>query len=428
MLQKLFDFNPCTMTVRKEIIAGMTTFLTMAYILAVNPSVLSATGMDRGALFTTTVVSAIFATLLMAFYAKLPFALAPGMGLNAFFAYTVCLAMGYTWQFALTAVLIEGVIFILLTLSGLREKIVTALPLVIRNAIAPSIGLFIAFNGLQLSGIVVKNEATLVTLGDISSPQVLLTFVGLLLTGTLLIRNVTGALLIGILGTTILGIPFGVTHWQGLFSIPPSPAPIFFQFTLDQVFSLDMLIVVFTFLFVDLFDTIGTMVGVATKAGMVDKNGKIHNLNKAFLVDALGTTFGAIMGSSTVTTYMESAAGVNEGGRSGLTSFVTAMGFLLALFFSPFFLAVPSAATAPILILVGLMMMTTVKTIDFTNYSEAIPAFICLIIMPLAYSISEGIAMGTICYVVLNLLSGNRKKLTVSMCILVLFFLLKYLI
>lgn len=424
MLQKLFDFNPRTMTVRKEIIAGMTTFLTMAYILAVNPSVLSATGMDRGALFTTTVVSAIFATLLMAFYAKLPFALAPGMGLNAFFAYTVCLAMGYTWQFALTAVLIEGVIFILLTLSGLR----TALPLVIRNAIAPSIGLFIAFNGLQLSGIVVKNEATLVTLGDISSPQVLLTFVGLLLTGTLLIRNVTGALLIGILGTTILGIPFGVTHWQGLFSIPPSPAPIFFQFTLDQVFSLDMLIVVFTFLFVDLFDTIGTMVGVATKAGMVDKNGKIHNLNKAFLVDALGTTFGAIMGSSTVTTYMESAAGVNEGGRSGLTSFVTAMGFLLALFFSPFFLAVPSAATAPILILVGLMMMTTVKTIDFTNYSEAIPAFICLIIMPLAYSISEGIAMGTICYVVLNLLSGNRKKLTVSMCILVLFFLLKYLI
>ena len=416
------------MTVRKEIIAGMTTFLTMAYILAVNPSVLSATGMDRGALFTTTVVSAIFATLLMAFYAKLPFALAPGMGLNAFFAYTVCLAMGYTWQFALTAVLIEGVIFILLTLSGLREKIVTALPLVIRNAIAPSIGLFIAFNGLQLSGIVVKNEATLVTLGDISSPQVLLTFVGLLLTGTLLIRNVTGALLIGILGTTILGIPFGVTHWQGLFSIPPSPAPIFFQFTLDQVFSLDMLIVVFTFLFVDLFDTIGTIVGVATKAGMVDKNGKIHNLNKAFLVDALGTTFGAIMGSSTVTTYMESAAGVNEGGRSGLTSFVTAMGFLLALFFSPFFLAVPSAATAPILILVGLMMMTTVKTIDFTNYSEAIPAFICLIIMPLAYSISEGIAMGTICYVVLNLLSGNRKKLTVSMCILVLFFLLKYLI
>lgn len=428
MLQKLFDFNPRTMTVRKEIIAGMTTFLTMAYILAVNPSVLSATGMDRGALFTTTVVSAIFATLLMAFYAKLPFALAPGMGLNAFFAYTVCLAMGYTWQFALTAVLIEGVIFILLTLSGLREKIVTALPLVIRNAIAPSIGLFIAFNGLQLSGIVVKNEATLVTLGDISSPQVLLTFVGLLLTGTLLIRNVTGALLIGILGTTILGIPFGVTHWQGLFSIPPSPAPIFFQFTLDQVFSLDMLIVVFTFLFVDLFDTIGTMVGVATKAGMVDKNGKIHNLNKAFLVDALGTTFGAIMGSSTVTTYMESAAGVNEGGRSGLTSFVTAMGFLLALFFSPFFLAVPSAATAPILILVGLMMMTTVKTIDFTNYSEAIPAFICLIIMPLAYSISEGIAMGTICYVVLNLLSGNRKKLTASMCILVLFFLLKYLI
>lgn len=428
MIQKLFDFNPKTMTVRKEILAGLTTFLTMAYILAVNPSILSATGMDRGALFTTTVISSVFATLLMAFYAKLPFALAPGMGLNAFFAYTVCLTMGYSWQFALTAVLIEGIIFILLTLSGLREKIVQALPVVIRNSIAPSIGLFIAFNGLQLSGIVISNDATIVTLGDISSPQVLLTFIGLLLTGVLMIRKVTGALLIGILGTTILGIPLGVTHWQGLFSIPPSPAPIFFQFTLDQIFSLDMLIVVFTFLFIDLFDTIGTLVGVATKAGMIDKNGNIHHLNRAFLADAVGTTFGAVMGSSTVTTFMESATGVNEGGRSGLTAFVTAIGFLLALFFSPFFLAVPAAATAPVLILVGLMMMSTVQTIDFTNYAEAIPAFICLIMIPLAYSISEGIAMGTICYVLINLLSGKTKKLTFSMIILTLFFLLKYLI
>lgn len=428
MIQKLFDFNPKTMTVRKEILAGLTTFLTMAYILAVNPSILSATGMDRGALFTTTVISSVFATLLMAFYAKLPFALAPGMGLNAFFAYTVCLTMGYSWQFALTAVLIEGIIFILLTLSGLREKIVQALPIVIRNSIAPSIGLFIAFNGLQLSGIVISNDATIVTLGDISSPQVLLTFIGLLLTGVLMIRKVTGALLIGILGTTILGIPLGVTHWQGLFSIPPSPAPIFFQFTLDQIFSLDMLIVVFTFLFIDLFDTIGTLVGVATKAGMIDKNGNIHHLNRAFLADAVGTTFGAVMGSSTVTTFMESATGVNEGGRSGLTAFVTAIGFLLALFFSPFFLAVPAAATAPVLILVGLMMMSTVQTIDFTNYAEAIPAFICLIMIPLAYSISEGIAMGTICYVLINLLSGKTKKLTFSMIILTLFFLLKYLI
>lgn len=428
MIQKLFDFNPKTMTVRKEILAGLTTFLTMAYILAVNPSILSATGMDRGALFTTTVISSVFATLLMAFYAKLPFALAPGMGLNAFFAYTVCLTMGYSWQFALTAVLIEGIIFILLTLSGLREKIVQALPVVIRNSIAPSIGLFIAFNGLQLSGIVISNDATIVTLGDISSPQVLLTFIGLLLTGVLMIRKVTGALLIGILGTTILGIPLGVTHWQGLFSIPPSPAPIFFQFTLDQTFSLDMLIVVFTFLFIDLFDTIGTLVGVATKAGMIDKNGNIHHLNRAFLADAVGTTFGAVMGSSTVTTFMESATGVNEGGRSGLTAFVTAIGFLLALFFSPFFLAVPAAATAPVLILVGLMMMSTVQTIDFTNYAEAIPAFICLIMIPLAYSISEGIAMGTICYVLINLLSGKTKKLTFSMIILTLFFLLKYLI
>ena len=383
-----FDFDPRTMTVRREVVAGLTTFLTMAYILAVNPNVLSSTGMDRDALFTTTVIASVFATLVMAFYAKLPFALAPGMGLNAFFAYTVCLTMGYPWQFALTAVLIEGILFILLTATGIRERIVNALPEVIRKAIAPGIGLFIAFIGLQ--------------------------------TSVLLVRKVAGALLIGILVTTLLGIPFGVTHWQGLCSLPPSPAPIVLQF--------DLLVVVFTFLFIDLFDTIGTLVGMSVKAGMVDRQGKIRRLNRAFMADALGTTFGALMGTSTVTTVVENAAGVNEGGRSGLTAFVTAMGLVLALFFAPFFLSVPTAATAPILILVGLMMLSTLKEIDFSDYSRSISAFLCLIMMPLAYSISEGISIGMISYVLVNLLSGHRKRLTVTMYILTVFFLLKYLI
>ena len=276
MLKRLFDFDPRSMSVRKELIAGLTTFLTMAYILAVNPAILSATGMDREALFTTTVIASTFATLLMAFYAKLPFALAPGMGLNAFFAYTVCLGMGYSWQFALTAVLIEGILFILMTVTGIREKIVDALPKPIRDAIAPGIGLFIAFIGLQQSGIIVKSDATLVSLGDMTSPQVMLTFIGLFLTAILLIRKVTGALLLGILTTTFIGIPLGITQWKGLFSVPPSPAPVMLQFDLDNLLSLDMLIAVFTFLFIDLFDTIGTLVGILTKAGMVDKTGKIQ--------------------------------------------------------------------------------------------------------------------------------------------------------
>ena len=428
MLKRLFDFDPRTMTVRREVVAGLTTFLTMAYILAVNPNVLSSTGMDRDALFTTTVIASVFATLVMAFYAKLPFALAPGMGLNAFFAYTVCLTMGYSWQFALTAVLIEGILFILLTATGIRERIVNALPEVIRKAIAPGIGLFIAFIGLQQSGIIVRSEATLVTLGDVTSPQVVLTLVGLLLTSVLLVRKVAGALLIGILVTTLLGIPFGVTHWQGLCSLPPSPAPIVLQFDFEHIWSLDMLVVVFTFLFIDLFDTIGTLVGMSVKAGMVDRQGKIRRLNRAFMADALGTTFGALMGTSTVTTVVENAAGVNEGGRSGLTAFVTAMGLVLALFFAPFFLSVPTAATAPILILVGLMMLSTLKEIDFSEYSRSISAFLCLIMMPLAYSISEGISIGMISYVLVNLLSGHRKRLTVTMYILTVFFLLKYLI
>lgn len=426
ILEKLFGFNPRETRVRTEILAGITTFLTMAYILAVNPNILSATGMDKGALFTTTVVASAFATLLMAVYAKLPFGLAPGMGLNAFFAYTVCLTLGYSWQFALTAVLLEGIIFILLTITNLREKIVDALPLTLRNAIGAGIGLFIAFIGLQNAGIIVNNDATLLSLGDITSGSALLGVIGLLVTSILLIKKVRGALLIGILLTTIIGIPMGQTHLNEVFSTPPSMAPIFCQFQWEHIFTKEMVIVVFTFLFVDMFDTIGTLVGVTTKAGMVTKDGKIPHLKQAFLVDAIGTTAGAVLGTSTITTFVESASGVGEGGRSGLTSFVTAVCFLLSLFLAPFFLAVPGAATAPVLILVGLMMMSSVKKVDFLDYSEAIPAFICIIFMPLAYSISDGIVLGMISYVLINLLCGHVKKLTPAMYILSVIFVFKF--
>ncbi|WP_297273487.1 NCS2 family permease [uncultured Bacteroides sp.] len=427
MLKKLFGFDERVTTVRTEVMAGITTFLTMAYILAVNPNILSTTGMDKGALFTTTVLASAVTTLLMAFYAKLPFGLAPGMGLNAFFAYTVCLGLGYSWQFALTAVLIEGLIFILLTVTNLREKIVDCLPMTLKHAISAGIGLFIAFLGLQNAGIIVKNDATLVGLGNITTGPALLGIIGLVLTSVLLVKRVKGALLIGILLTTVLGIPLGITHFSGVVSTPPSIEPIFCQFEWHNIFTKEMVVVVFTFLFVDLFDTIGTLVGVTTKAGMVTKDGKIPHLKQAFMVDAIGTTMGAALGTSTVTTFVESAAGVGEGGRSGLTAFVTAVCFLLALFLAPFFLAVPGAATAPVLILVGLMMISSVKKIDFSDYSEAIPAFLCIVFMPMAYSISDGIVLGLMSYVLVNLISGKYKKLTLGMYILAILFSFKFL-
>ena len=412
---------------RTEVMAGITTFLTMAYILAVNPNILSTTGMDKGALFTTTVLASALTTLLMAFYAKLPFGLAPGMGLNAFFAYSVCLGLGYSWQFALTAVLIEGLIFILLTVTNLREKIVDCLPLTLKHAISGGIGLFIAFLGLQNAGIIVKNDATLVGLGNITSGTALLGIIGLILTSVLLVKRVKGALLIGILLTTLIGIPLGITQFNGVVSTPPSIEPIFCKFEWHNIFTKEMVIVVFTFLFVDLFDTIGTLVGVTTKAGMVTKEGKIPHLKQAFMVDAIGTTMGAALGTSTVTTFVESAAGVGEGGRSGLTAFVTAVCFLIALFLAPFFLAVPGAATAPVLILVGLMMISSVKNIDFSDYSEAIPAFLCIVFMPMTYSISDGIVLGLMSYVLVNLISGKYKKLTLGMYILAILFSFKFL-
>ena len=426
MLKKLFGFDKETMTVKKEVMGGITTFLTMAYILAVNPSILGDAGMDGGAVFTATVISAVVATLVMALYAKLPFALAPGMGLNAFFAYTIVLTMGYTWQFALTAVFIEGLIFILLTLTGLRQKIVDSMPLLLRRSISPGIGLFIAFIGLKNAGIVSESSATLVTMGDLHDPAVLLACGGILLTSALLVRNVTGALLIGILVTTIVGIPLGITHLDTVMSTPPSLAPVFCQFEWNSIMSIDMAICVLTFLFIDMFDTIGTLIGVSNRAGMVDEQGNIPRLKDAFMADAIGTTVGAVLGTSTVTTYVESASGVNVGGRSGLTSLTSAVCFALALFLAPLFLAIPSQATAPALVLVGVMMMHDIRKVNFQDYINAIPCFVCIIFMPLTYSISDGILMGLITYVLLHMLTGNWKNVNIGSYVLAVLFILKY--
>ena len=428
MLEKLFGFNPKETSVRTEIMAGITTFLTMAYILAVNPNILGETGMDKGALFTTTVLMAALPTIFMGLYAKLPLALAPGMGLNAFFAYTVCLIMGYSWQFALTAVFLEGLAFILLTVTNLREKIVDVIPSALKTAISAGIGLYIAFIGLKNAEVIVDNPATLVSLGKLTSGSGLLGIIGIGLTSILLVRNVKGALLIGILATTLIGIPMGITNLDGIFSTPPSIEPIFMKFEWKNIFTAEMATIVFTLLFVDLFDCIGTVIGVTTRANMIGEDGKIPNLKKVFMVDSLSTAAGAAMGTSTVAVYVESAAGVNEGGRSGLTAFTTGICFLVALFFAPFFLAIPAAATAPVLVLVGLMMMSNIWKIDFFDYKESIPAFICMIFMPLAYSISDGILLGHLSYVIINLLSGNRKNLTTGMYILAAIFLLKFIL
>jgi AGZA family xanthine/uracil permease-like MFS transporter len=348
------------------------------------------------------------------------------MGLNAFFVYTVCMGMGYSWQFALTAVLIEGLIFIVLTLTNVREAIVNAIPMSLRNAIGAGIGLFIAFIGLKSAGVVVDDGATLVTLGDITSGSALLALLGLIITGFLYARNVPGAILIGIIITMIIGIPMGVTEFKGIVSAPESISPIFCKFEFDKIFTLDMLVVVFTFFFIDMFDTVGTLVGVCTKAKMMDENGNIHRLKEAFMADSIATTLGAMLGTSTTTTYVESAAGVAQGGRTGMTALVVAGCFVVALFFSPLFLSIPSAATAPALIIVGLLMMEQVKNIPFDDFSESIPAFVCMIMMPLTYSISNGILLGMITYVLMNMICGKFKKLSPAIYILAVLFVLKY--
>jgi len=430
MLNRFFQLKENNTSVKTELVAGFTTFMTMAYILAVNPDILSATGMDKNALFTATALSAFVATLVMALVARLPFALAPGMGLNAFFAFTVVLGMGYSWQFALTAVFIEGIIFLILTAFNIRELIINAIPLSLKHAVSSGIGLFIAFIGLQNAGLIVNNEATLVGLGNMGSPAVLIAAGGIVITGVLLILRIKGALLIGIFLATVVGIPFGVTTMPegNLVDTPPSLAPIFWKMDFSNVFSMDMLIVLFTFLFVDMFDTVGTLVGVSDKAGMLDKEGRVPRAKRALFADSIGTTVGAIFGTSTVTTYVESASGVAEGGKTGLTALTTAGLFLVALFFAPLFTMVPAAATAPALVLVGFFMMSPILKINFDNYTESIPAFITIIIMPLTYSIAEGIVFGMLSYVFLKIMTGKFKDISVVMIVLTVLFILKFFI
>ena len=440
MLQKLFGFDSTANSIRTEIVAGITTFLAMAYILAVNPGIFSALadqGMPTNAVFTATALASIIGTLVMAIYAKKPFALAPGMGLNAFFVFGVCIGMGHSWQFALTAIFIEGIIFIILTLTKVRQWIVDAIPLSLRHAIGAGIGLFIAFIGLKNGGIIVNNDATLVGLGDICHGTALLAVIGIVITGVLLILKVPGNILIGIIVTALLGmLPVwqlgdgavgALTTFDRVVDVPPSVAPIFCQFQWSEVLSLDMVVVLFTFLFIDMFDTMGTVIGVSQKAGMVDEKGNIDGINKVFMADAVATTCGACLGTSTTTTYVESAAGVGAGGRTGLTAFTTACCFAIALFFAPIFTHIPSAATTAALVIVGLMMLSPIKEIDLDDFSESIPAFLTIILMPLCYSISDGILIGMIAYVVINALCGKFKKISVAMWILAILFIARYL-
>ena len=427
ILNKLFGFDSSRMDIKTEILAGLTSFLTMSYILAVNPGMFSMIdGMPRGAVFTTTAIVAVIGTLLIAFLAKMPFGMAPGMGPNAFFVFTVCLGMGCSWQFALTAVLIEGLILFLLTVTNLREALVNAIPDTIKKSITIGIGLFIAFIGLQNSGIVVRNESTLVGIGDLTHGSALLTLIGLAITGTLVILKTKGAMLIGILATTLIGIPMGLTHFQGVVSVPESMAPIFFKFEWSSILSVEMLVTVLSFLCIDMLCLTGTDIGVCLKTGMANKDGKISGIKRLFIADSVGTISSSVCGTSASCVFIESTSGALQGGKSGLTSLTIAVCFIAALFFSPFFLAVPAAATAPVLIIVGTMMFSGVTELHLEDLSEAIPAFITIVTMPLAYSIADGILLGVISYVILNLTGGRHRKLSAGMYVLAALFVLKY--
>lgn len=427
LLEKTFKLSENNTTIRKEFLAGLITFLTMSYILIVNPSILSTTGMDKDALFTATALATIFATLMMALYAKLPIAQAPGMGLNAFFAFTVCGVMGYSWQFALTAVFIEGIIFILLTFFNVRELIVKSIPKVLKDAIPVGIGLFITLIGLKNAGIVVSSPATLVALGDFSQHSIWIAFLGLFVTAVLFVRNVNGSILIGIVAATIFGLILGDVKLPdgNIIDTPPSIAPIFAQFEWDHILSVNMVIVVFTLLFVNLFDTVGTLIGVVSKAGLADEDGNFPQMKKALFSDALGTTVGSILGTSTVTAYVESASGVASGGRTGLTSVSTALFFILALFFAPLFLMVPAAATSPALIIVGLFMISSVAKINFSDMSEGLPAFLTIVFMPFTYSIAEGIVFGMLSFAFIKVFCGKSKDVSVTVYVIAALFLLK---
>ena len=428
MLQKLLGFDKHTMTLRTEVIAGITTFLTMSYILAVNPDILGKTGMDKGAVFTATALASAIATLLLAYMAKLPFAQAPSMALNAFFAFTLVQGMGYSWETALAAMFVEGVIFILITFLNVREIILNSIPVNLRYAISAGIGMFIAFIGLKNAGIIEASPATFVKFGAFT-PASILAMTGILLSGVLVVKKVKGALFYGILICTVIGIPLGVTQIPEGFlpvSMPHSLEPTFCKFDFSGFFTLDMAIIIFTLLFMNIFDTLGTLVGLASKTGIVDEKGNIPRVKEAMMSDAIGTTVGAMLGSSTITTYVESASGIAEGGRSGMTSFVTGVLFLVALFFAPVFLLIPSAATTGALVLVGVFMMDTIKKIDLEDISEALPAFITIIMMVLTYSIADGMILGLLCYVLIKLFTGKHKEVSVTMYILAALFILNY--
>lgn len=428
ILQKLLGFDPKTMRKRTEVVAGATTFLTMCYILAVNPTILSTTGMDRGALFTSTAIAAAIATLLLAFMAKLPFAQAPSMGLNAFFAYTLCQAMGYSWQQSLAIMLIEGIVFLLITFINVREAILNAIPENLRHAISVGIGMFIAFIGLKNAGIIVSSTATFVTLGKFT-PAAILGVIAILLSGVLMARKVKGALFVSIIATTVIGIPLGVTeipsHWIPV-SMPQSLSPIFCQFDFSGLFNFRTLMVVISLLLVNIFDTVGTLVGLAYKTNIVRPDGTIPKIKEAMMSDAIGTTCGAFLGSSTLTTYVESASGIAEGGRSGLTSFTTGILFIVALFLSPLFMLIPSAATSGALVLVGVLMLDSVKRLNLADVSEAFPAFITMITMVLCYSIADGICLGILSFVILKLCTGKWKQVNMTLVILSLIFIANF--
>lgn len=430
ILEKYLGFNPKTMNLRIEFTAGITTFLTMSYILAVNPTILASTGMNQGAVFTATAISSAIATILLAFMAKLPFAQAPSMGLNAFFAYTLCQAMGYSWRSSLAILLIEGIVFILITFFNIREKIFNAIPKNLRYAISVGIGMFIAFIGLKNAGIIVPKEDTFVGLGAFTAPC-LLGIISTLLGGILMARNVKGSLFWSIIITTVIGIPMGVTtltdNWLPM-SLPKSISPIFLQFDFTELLSLKTILVVFSLLIVNIFDTIGTLMGLAQKTGIVRKNGSIPKMREAMMSDALGTTVGAALGCSTVSTYVESASGIAEGGRSGVTSFVVGLMFLISLFLSPIFLLIPSAATSGALIMVGVLMIDSVKKIDLNDMTEAFPSFITMITMVLCYSIADGICLGILSFVIIKLCTKQWKDLNWTLCILSVLFVLNFIL
>lgn len=427
MLQKLFKLKEHKTNVRTEIVAGIITFLTMSYILVVNPNILSQAGMDRAALFTATAIASVAGTLFMALIPNLPIAQAPGMGLNSFFAFSVVLGLGYSWQMALTAVFIEGIIFLVLTACNIREMIVNTIPKSIKDAIPVGIGLFIALIGMQNAGLIVKNSNTMVSMGSMSDPHIWVALLGLAVTAVLFIKNVHGSFLIGIIASTIFAVFLGLVKLpeEGIFSLPPDISPVFMSFEWKHLFSLDMLIVVFTFLFVNLFDTIGTLLGVASKANLLDEEGNFPQIKKALFADALGTTVGAILGTSTVTSFVESTSGVASGGRTGLTSLSTAMMFALSLLFAPLFLMVPAAATAPALIIVGLFMISSVLKINFNDLSESFPAFLTIVMMPFSFSIANGIVFGMLSFVILKALSSRVKQISLTMWVIFTLFIVK---